>query len=221
MASRNDEAGPGYLAALPPRARYRGSADAGEIEIAAERADEGGGATGVVYGDEWVQVVRDAVRFPSGREGTYLRIFGNPAVDGPSGAVILPLLNGRILLRRMFRHATRAWEVEAPRGGCHPDDAGIAATAARELAEEIGQEAQELVPLGTVYGDTGLLATSAAVFLAVLTPGDPRPRPDDREAFGELVAWSREELFAAVAAGEVRDGYTLSALALAVASGRL
>lgn len=210
-----------YLEELPVWARYAGSAAAGEIQLLAPDRDGTRDSAGVVYSDPYIRVVRDAVLFPSGARGTYLRIFANPPADGPSGAVVLPLLDGRVWLRKMFRHATRAWEYEAPRGSRRPEDPSIAATASRELREELGSQRAELVELGIVYADTGLLASSNAVFLAHVADAPFSPEPDAQEALGDLVSFSRDQLLEAVAGGVLRDGLTLSAVSLALARGLL
>ena len=60
--------------------------------------------------------MRDPVRFPSGKLGTYLRILEPSALDGAAGVVLLPVRDNVIFLREVFRHATRRWELELPRG---------------------------------------------------------------------------------------------------------
>lgn len=68
-------------------------------------------AGGVVYQDPYVLLVRDAVRFPDGRTGTYMRSVSATAAPG---CVILPLLGDRMVLIEHYRHATRSWHWEIP-----------------------------------------------------------------------------------------------------------
>ena len=215
-----------YLARLPISARYRGDAVAGEIQILEPEQSSGrviypksSRGLGFVYRDRYIQIVRDRVLFPSGLRGTYLRIFPNPPVEGPSGVAVLPLLNDKVLLRKMFRHATRGWEYEIPRGSRQRVDPSITATATRELVEELGMRAIDLEQMAEIYADTGLLASSTAIFVAVLEPGEETPSPDREEALGELRSFSYSELLRAIAQGEIRDGFTLSAVLLAAAKG--
>lgn len=213
---------PNYLDQLPPSARYGGNAAAGEIEITTSgRASEPEepGETGVVYEDRYILVVRDAVEFPSGAKGTYLRIFSRAGLDGPAGVVILAWRENQLALRRMFRHATRHWEIEAPRGA---RDGGSASRAAeKELVEEIGLNARRLEHLGEIWPDTGLLSTSVVVFWAELEEGSPQPVPEDQEALGDLVFLDPESLRTEIRSGRLRDGVTLAALSLAIAHGKL
>src|SRR5260370_24353066 len=106
---------------------------------------------GVLAEDPCLLVMRDAVRFADGSYGLYNRLLV------PSGAAILPVHDGRIVLLRRFRHGTRARHLEAPRGsfsgaGTHEDEAR------RELREEIGATAEELIDLGELHSTTGCLA---------------------------------------------------------------
>lgn len=214
----------GYLSALPEPARYAADASRGEIEILTEpgRIREIAGARaaalGVVFEDEYMVVVRDPVRFPSGVLGTYLRIFPRPALSGATGAVMLPMRGGKVLLRRVFRHATRAWELECPRG-FRAAGVEVTETAHAEVQEELGLPVTGIRPLGRVHGDTGLIAGYTMAFLVTVAEGQDRPAPEPREAIGGLEILSPERLSALMTEGEIRDGYTLSAIALAQAHG--
>ncbi|QNJ41350.1 NUDIX hydrolase [Streptomyces buecherae] len=151
---------------------------------AVEAARRGAGAApdtpvGVVYEDSYVTVVRDAVRFPDGAHGLYLRVL--PRATDP-GVVVLPLLpTGRVVLVEHYRHATRAWHWEVPRGMGEPGATG-ADSAARELREEIGARATELVPLGDVHPDTGLLGSRVQLFAARVPHPTPATTPSPGEA---------------------------------------
>jgi len=57
------------------------------------------------------------------------------------------------------------------------------------------------------------------VFFAELAPGQKKDDPDSGEAFGKIVFLSPEELARRIAAGKIRDGYTVSALLLAQLKG--
>src|SRR5690349_18746534 len=107
-------------------------------------------AVGVAYKDQYGLILRDAVRYSNGSLGTYIRFVAPPV----PGVVILPVWQGRILLIRHFRHATRSWHLEVPRGMGFDTD--VEKDASRELAEEIGASGVRLVGLGDVYPDTGL-----------------------------------------------------------------
>lgn len=118
--------------------------------------------TGVVYEDPYLIVLRDAVHRPDGNLGTYVRTL--PA-SGAAGAAVLPLLDGSIVLLRHFRHATRKWHLEIPRGY---GEEGVSATeqALQELREEIEAEADSLIHLGAFHTNTGIASDQVELFLA-------------------------------------------------------
>ena len=229
MADRFDL---GYLQRLAGRAMYRGDHTAGEIEIVGEpkavdaileerrrMLDTQGfpgveDKLGVIVEDEYVVVVRDPVRFPSGKLGTYLRVIERPALDGAAGVVVLPVRGDKVFLREVFRHATRRWELELPRGFRKPG-VTLAQDVEREISEELGLAIEETIPLGTVAPNTGLFAGTAETFLVRLGGGDPQPHPEREEAFGAIVTLTLPELLEKVRSGAIRDGYTLSTLLLA------
>ncbi|GAA0461086.1 hypothetical protein GCM10009544_24540 [Streptomyces stramineus] len=116
-----------------------------------------------MYADRFVTLLRDAVRFPGGALGLYVRMMSTAASPG---AVILPLLeDDSVVLVEHYRHATRAWHWEAPRGMGAAGATG-AESAARELAEELGTEATELLPLGSLHPDTGLIGDHVELYAA-------------------------------------------------------
>lgn len=227
-----------YLAKLPDSAQYKGNAKKGEIELVTkpsmvlkilnilkERLTKVGlnaneAQVGIVFQDDRIVVVRDPVLFPSGALGTYIRIFERPALEGLAGAVVVPIRDDLVWLRWAFRHPTRTWELEFPRGYRSPG-AGIEETALAELREELGFEVSELHNVGSVYSNTGILAGKVEVFVAILKEGEPLPEPESGEAFGEIVALSPGELRQIISEGRIRDCFTLSALQLASSCGFL
>ena len=115
------------------------------------------------------RILRDAVRFPNGELGTYIRIVG----AAPPGAIIFPVYQGKVLLIRHFRHATRTLLLEIPRGF---GTRGLSSTenACLEVISEIGATISSLTLLGRVYQDTGMLANYNEFFYATIaTYGQP------------------------------------------------
>ena len=155
---------------------------------------------GVLAEDPYLLVLRDAVRFADGSYGLYNRLIV------PSGAAMLPVLDGRIVLLNRFRHGTRAWHLEAPRGsfsgeGTHEDEAR------RELSEEIGAHAIEMVDLGTLHSTTGCLDEAHHLFLARI---DGIGTPDKHEAIVEFCTFEIAETEQKISDGTITDGPTLA-----------
>jgi ADP-ribose pyrophosphatase len=225
-----------YLARLPGIAQERGDTSKGEIEIVTKRKaarrikaecgaelegsalGKGGKRIGILLEDKVHFIVRDAVEFPSGAVGCQMRIVGKTQFDGVNGVIALPHCEGRIYLRKIYRHATRSWELEAVRGR---RETGMTARAAarKEVKEELGYPVRTLVTLGRVRPETALLATELDVFWAELRHGPRKDEPEAKEAFGALERLSFREVGERIKSGEIRDSCTISALMLAQLAG--
>lgn len=168
----------------------------------------------LVYENEFARVYDDTVAFPDGDEGRYLRV--QPVGRGP-GVVILPFRSGYISVVRTYRYPVGEWQWALPRGFSQGPDP--LETARSELREEMGVTEARVRLLGHITPDSGLLASRIAVVLAEIE--DPWIGPTD---FREVVAvrWvGLTALEAEVAEGQIEDGLTLAALALARARGDL
>lgn len=211
---------PRYIQSLPESARYIGDANDDEIEIIDRReAPRIRAKTGILIEDKLHYFVRDAVRYPSGEVSTSMRVIGCTMHDGPSGVVVLASRDGNLFFREVFRHATRRWELETPRG--RRETGSSAEEAARkELDEELGFRVARIEQIGEVSGDTAILASTLPVFWADLAPGRSHDHPEKTEAFGRIVQVLPPELRTRIARCEIRDGYTLAALTLAHIAGK-
>lgn len=159
--------------------------------------------TGVVYADQYLTILRDAVRFPDGTPGTYIR----EVPPGPSGVAVLPVLGGHVVLLEHFRHALRGWNLEIPRGFGEP---GVTAedSARRELAEEIGAGAVSLTSLGGLRVDAAMSGGAVALFHAEI---DGVGALGVAEGISGVRLVTGAELEGLISAGTVDDGYTMAA----------
>lgn len=195
---------------------YRGDHAKGEIEI----LDDVGGDPGttIVFRDQRVLLVRDHVRFPDGATGTYLRLIPRSELADSRGVVVIPLWKGDPVFLRIFRHPTRTWEWELPRGFGEPDIPDEQ-NAHKEAREELGVATTSARFLGEIHPDSGLLATTVSVYAVQLAEN-----PENREvqATREAIASARcvpaKALPKFVAEAPVRCGFSLAALWLWQAS---
>jgi ADP-ribose pyrophosphatase len=155
---------------------------------------------GILADDPFLLVSRDAVRFADGSYGLYNRLMV------PSGAAILPMLGDRIVLIHRFRHGTRMWHLEAPRGS-FSGDATHEEDARRELVEEIGANAAELIDLGYLHSTTGCLDEAHHLYMARI---DRLGVPDKHEAIVEFCTLTVEDTERKIDAGDITDGPTLA-----------
>lgn len=188
-----------YIEKYPMLASYQGNAKEGEIEIILDKQKileiekQTGRKVGIIGEDKYWLWINDAVKFPAGTYGVYGRVLWRQSLTGVAGVAVLPLLsNGKIALNRNFRHATRSWEYELPRGalnmGEKPEQAAL-----REVKEETGMVIDELQWLGDIAPDSGLTNSVIPVFLAK-TIEQETAEPDDSEAIASIDAFSVEEL---------------------------
>ncbi|MGI9000832.1 MAG: NUDIX hydrolase [Pseudonocardia sp.] len=166
----------------------------------------------VAYQNRFITVMDDEVEFPDGSLGRYLRIVES---EGRPGAAMLAECDGRFALVRTFRYALGDWEWAIPRGFAHGDDP--LTTARRELVEELGAEPVEVVPVGTVTPDSGLLSATVHLVHARYDTEIAAPLDTD-EVTG--VRWvDLDTLRHEIRDGRIVDGFTLSALAAAAIHG--
>ncbi len=161
---------------------------------------------GLLYEDPYLLLLRDAVRFPDGTPGVHHRVLRH--TSGPSGVAVLSLLGNQIVLVRHFRHPTRSWQWEVPRGAIDPGE-GAEISVRRELAEEISGEVLNVVPLGRMHGSTGFMGMTVALFAAHLGRIGDVARS---EGIAGLRLVGITELETMVRNGEITDSFTLGCI---------
>lgn len=170
----------------------------------------------VVYSNEFAAVYDDPVVFADGSAGNYLRVVES---DGNPGVAMLAVCDNQIALVLTYRYALASWEWAVPRGFAIPGDTGKNAdrSARAELAEELGEEPDDLIPIGTVAPNSGLLSSRVQLFLARYATTISKPK--DRKEVGEVMWISTKALHDKIASGEITDAFTLSAVTCAQARG--
>jgi ADP-ribose pyrophosphatase len=158
----------------------------------------------VIYKGRVFGVRRDEVLEPGGVRTT------REVITHPGSVVVLPVLaDGRILLVRQYRHATRQflWELVAGRmeRGETPRRA-----AARELIEETGYRARRFRVFLDVFPTPGFLEERMYILLAQeLTSGDARPEVDEKIISR---AFTYSQLRQMIHRGKLRDAKTIAGL---------
>lgn len=158
----------------------------------------------IIYKGPVFGVRRDEVVEPGGVRAV------REVITHPGSVVVLPVLpDGRILLIRQYRYATRQylWELVAGR-----IDAGesVRAAAARELIEETGYRAKAFRVFLNMFPTPGFVEERMYILLAEkLTAGQAQPEEDERIT---AKAFSREELEEMIRKNVLRDAKTVAGL---------
>ncbi|RME55866.1 NUDIX hydrolase [Candidatus Parcubacteria bacterium] len=162
---------------------------------------------GVILDDPFYIVIRDLVRFPNGHLRGYSRLIGKANVNGGQGVVVFPQFRDRVIVLHQFRHATRQWHYEFPRGYGEPGTSAEE-NAVIEIRDEIGGQIAELLDLGIMHNNTGLEGHSVSLFLAKLSSIG---KPNVNEGIRSVEQLSLVEFEEWIANGKITDGFTIAA----------
>jgi ADP-ribose pyrophosphatase len=150
------------------------------------------------------------VEFPDGKIGGYIRFINRTSNEaGGFNVILMCVQNDQVLMIRKYRHETRGWSWEFPRGF---GEAGLTAeeNARKELEEEIGAKAARLILLANAAEQKG----GTAVFYAKIAP-EQKITLDVSEGIASYRWVSQPELDDLVAQGKLVDWFSLWAYALA------
>lgn len=169
----------------------------------------------VAYENPWIRVREDAVLRPDGTPGVY----GVVEVRSPAVFVVPVTEADEVVLISVDRYALGTESLEIPAGGTDGEDP--LAAAARELREETGLAARDLVDLGPVYSLNGVSHAPGRVVLATgLHPLGAADHDLGAEQAVEGITGVRAvplpDLVGLVAAGGITDNESLAALLLAL-----
>lgn len=135
--------------------------------------------TGTEYlGDFRIFRIRaDSSRSP--RTGVVHRFF---VLESPDWVNVIPLTpEGKVVMIRQFRHGTEDVTLEVPGGMVDGEDGDPSVSARRELREETGYEAEEVIHLGSVAPNPAFLNNRCHSYLARNVRRVSEPRLDGAE----------------------------------------
>ena len=158
----------------------------------------------IIYEGPVFGLRRDEVIEPSGVRAM------REVITHPGSVVVLPVLpDGRILLIRQYRHATRQYLWELVAGRMDPGETPKVA-AARELIEETGHRAKRFRVFLDVFPTSGFLEERMFILLAEgLTAGEAEPEEDEKIISR---AYTREQLEEMIRSGKLRDAKSIAGI---------
>ena len=167
-----------------------------------------------VYGGRVISLDVDTVRFPNGTVGEL------EMIRHPGASAVVPVLDDpsagdpRVILIRQYRYAAGDYVFEIPAGRLDPGEEP-AACASRELTEETGYSATDIVRMTTFYTTPGFTDERIHLFAASgLTDGVAELESDE---ILDLHVTPLSTALSMIAAGKIVDGKTMIGLMFAAA----
>ena len=158
----------------------------------------------MVYQGRVFGLRRDEVEEPSGLRTK------REVITHPGSVVVLPVLpDGKIVMIRQYRHATRQYLWELVAGRKEPEETPKQG-AARELLEETGYRAKRFKVFLDVFPTPGFLEERMYLLLAEgLTAGEAQPEEDEKI---EVRAYKLKELKQMIKNGRLRDAKSIAGI---------
>jgi len=164
-----------------------------------------------VLDERWAKVRRDTCLLPSGEVVEDYFIW-----EGNNFAIVFGLTNDdKVVLVRQYKHGAQDIVVELPAGLVETFDSDPQVTAARELREETGYEAEDYTHLASLFVSSAKATTVAHLYLATGLAQVASPEPDSQESI-ESFCVSLPELIQMIDTGEIRDVNSIATIFLAL-----
>ena len=151
----------------------------------------------------FLHIVRETVKLPDG--GSATREF----VLHPGAVAVVPFLDdGRLVLERQYRHATRQVHIEIPAGKLDAGEEPLVC-GQRELLEETGYVAREWAYAFTMYPTVAY--SDEAIHIWFARGLEHRGAKLDEGEFLDVFTATPEEFLRWCGEGKIRDSKTLAA----------
>ena len=150
----------------------------------------------------------DKIIRPDGSEGEYCY------TETPGNVIIGHVLDdGRLVVVRQYRYLAEKNSIEFPGGGIGKEESPTDA-AKRELLEESGYSAENLIKVGAFEPCVGVVKDMSHIFIANELLLTQEPKSDALEST-EVILRRVDEFENMIKQGEIWDGQVLAAWALA------
>jgi ADP-ribose pyrophosphatase len=162
----------------------------------------------VIYKGKVFDVVVDNIKYNSGNSGV------REVAIHPGGAVIVPVkADGKIIFVNQFRYPLKKTLLELPAGKLDPNEDPLTC-AVRELEEETGYLANNVIKLGAINTTPGFCTEVLHIYLAKdLVPGEHRR--EEGEYGMEVYEYTLQEIEEKIKSGELTDAKSICGIYMA------
>ena len=161
----------------------------------------------LIYEVKIIDVVRDDVLLLNGKSAKRELVFHNGAV-----AIIAITEENKLVLVRQFRKALEKSILEIPAGKIEKDETNPLETAKRELEEETGFQAEEMIEVTKFIASPGFCNEELTIYEAKGLIKVENPLPQDEDEFLEIVTLTLDEAKDKIKSGEICDAKTMYAM---------
>ena len=164
-------------------------------------------STAEVYKGRIFNFVTENLKLPNGRDAEMAFI------RHPGSTAVVPLLeDNTIVMEVQYRHPVGEYLLEIPAGTLEPGESPLNC-AKRELMEETGFRAQELIKLGKIHMIPAYSDEEIHVFIAKgLTPAKQNLDPDE---IIEVVTYPLKNAVQMIDEGKITDALTILSIQMA------
>ncbi|WP_271328010.1 NUDIX hydrolase [Lactococcus muris] len=157
-----------------------------------------------IFHGQIFQVVKDLVSLPDDTMGTRELVFHN------GGVAVAPIIDDKLILVGQYRKAFEKFIFEVPAGKLEDNELdNPKAAALRELEEETGYTAEQLVEISSFYGTPGFSSEKTYLYFPSGLTKLENPRPKDEGEFLEVVEVTLDEAKIMIEEGQICDVKTI------------
>lgn len=163
----------------------------------------------LIYDGRVIKVTKDEVLCENGAKSY------RECVKAPGGVAILAVKDHALLLVKQYRYVVSEEKIEIPAGKIEPNE-DLAICARRELEEETGYKAEEMIKRFTFYPTPGFCGEILHIYEAKNLVKAEHPKAMDEDECINSYFLDLDEAYKQVLDGTIRDSKTIIAIQYAI-----